>query len=78
MVARRRCGLTIVGGDRERSACPRRGKEEIVRPRRLIGCFWAAPQLHRYTARARLRGVFARYAPQRVRKTDAQLKSRSL
>jgi hypothetical protein len=24
------------------------GAEEIVRPQRLIGCFWAAPQLHRY------------------------------
>jgi len=23
------------------------GAEEIVRPRRLIGRFWAAPQLHR-------------------------------
>ena len=39
--------LTIVGGDRERLGVTRGGAEEIVRPRRLIGRFWAVPQLHR-------------------------------
>jgi hypothetical protein len=26
------------------------GADETVRPQRLIGYFWAAPQLHRYAA----------------------------
>ena len=43
-VARR---LTIVRRDRERLVVTRSGRRKIMRPRRLTGRLWAAPQLHR-------------------------------
>jgi hypothetical protein len=39
--------LTIVGGAVNAGWLGAAGAEEIVRPRRLIGHFQAAPQLHR-------------------------------
>jgi len=39
--------LTNVGGDRERPACPRRGRGRQCAPAALDERFWAAPQLDR-------------------------------